>query len=38
MLHAGLRNILSTDRHFDAIQGIRRVDPIKFPRVLAGSS
>lgn len=38
MLHAGLRSILSTDRHFDAIQGIRRVDPIKFPRVLAGSS
>lgn len=37
MLHAGIRRILSTDRHFDAIKGIRRVDPIKFPRASASS-
>jgi len=37
MLHAGIRRILSTDRHFDAIKGIRRIDPIKFPRLSKGS-
>ena len=37
MLHAGLPRILSTDRHFDAIKGIRRVDPIKFPRAVSVS-
>lgn len=33
MLHAGIRRILSTDRHFDAVKGIRRVDPVKLPKV-----
>ena len=37
MLHAGLPRILSTDHHFDAIKGIRRVDPIKFPRAVSVS-
>ena len=27
MLNNGLRNILSTDTHFDHIKGIRRLDP-----------
>ena len=33
MLHAGIRRILTTDRHFDAVKGIRRVDPAKLPKV-----
>ena len=31
MFNNGLENILSADRHFDDIEGIDRVDPLKFP-------
>ncbi len=33
MLHAGIRRILTTDRHFDALKGIRRVDPARLPKL-----
>ncbi len=32
MLHRGFTRILSTDKHFDAIEGILRVDPRELPR------
>lgn len=33
VLHAGLRRILTTDRHFEALKGIRRVDPARLPKL-----
>ena len=33
MLHAGIRRILTTNRLFDAVKGIRRVDPARLPRL-----
>ena len=31
MRSAGIRRILSTDRHFDGLEGIERIDPARFP-------
>jgi predicted nucleic acid-binding protein len=30
MIHNGIKEIISTDPHFDLIQEIKRVDPLKF--------
>lgn len=32
MLNRGIKDILSTDPHFDLIPGIRRIDPVKSQR------
>lgn len=34
MLNNGIKEILSTDPHFDLIPGIRRIDPVKAPGIL----
>jgi predicted nucleic acid-binding protein len=33
MLNQGIKDILSTDPHFDLIPGIRRIDPVKSKRL-----
>ena len=33
MLNNGIKEILSTDPHFDLITGIRRIDPVKAPGI-----